>query len=262
MPSIGLGTWQLTGHKCLHAVKKAFELDYRHIDTAEMYMNESEIGISIKESKIPREKLFITSKVWPENLDYYRVLAACEQSLAKLETHYLNQYLLHWPNKNINYGEILKAFKLLYPKKIKAFGVSNFTINHLKDIIPICKKLNLPLTVNQVEFHPLLYQKELLEFCKKNKIVITAYSPLAREKITENEAIKEVSKKYNKTPSQISLKWLLQKGIVVIPKAGSEIHLKQNIELNFKLNKEDIKKIDNIKEKTRVINPDFAEFGD
>lgn len=261
IPSIGLGTWELNGSQCIHVVKKSLELGYRHMDTAEMYMNESEIGIAIK--NFPREKLFITSKVWPEGLDYYKVLAACEQSLAKLETHYLNLYLIHWPNKVLNYEEILKAFKLLYQKgKIKAFGVSNFTINHLKDIIPICKKLNLPLTVNQVEFHPLLYQKELLEFCKKNKIIITAYSPLARGKITENEIIKEIAEKYDKTPSQISLKWLLQKEMVVIPKASSEEHLKQNLELDLKLNKEDVNKIDNIKEKTRIINPSFAEFED
>ncbi|MEK6831071.1 MAG: aldo/keto reductase [Nanoarchaeota archaeon] len=268
IPSMGLGTWQLTGSQCLYAVKKALELGYRHIDTAESYSNETEIVKAIKEffksSKILREKLFITSKAWPDKLDYYGVLAACEQSLARLETHYLDLYLLHWPSRNLNYKEIFKAFKILYEKgKIKAFGVSNFTINHLKDAIPICKKLKLPLSVNQVEFHPLLYQKELLDFCNKNNIVITAYCPLARGKISENKLISELASRYKKTPEQISLKWLLEKNIVVIPKSSSEKHLKENLNLNFSLSKEDINKIDNITEhegQERLIVPSFAEF--
>ena len=263
IPSIGLGTWQLNGTECLHAVKKALEIGYRHIDTAEMYMNEQEIGNVIK--IFPRRELFITSKVWSENLDYYGVLASLEETLAKLETYYLDLYLIHWPDKNVNYEEVLKAFKILYENgKIKAFGVSNFTINYLKAIIPICKKFKLPLTVNQVEFHPLLYQKELLDFCNENNIAIIAYCPLARGKVSENEILKQIAQKYNKTSAQISLKQLLEKDIVVIPKSSSEDHLRENLELDFKLSKEDINKIDDIskQKKERLISPNFAEFED
>ncbi len=261
IPSIGLGTWQLTGPECLHAIKTALKIGYRHIDTAEMYMNESEIGQVIRESTIPRDQLFITSKAWQNNLNFERVIKACEISLKRLKTDYLDLYLIHWPDKYLNMKEILRGFKQLYDqKKIKAFGVSNFTINHLKDVIPICKELDLPISVNQVEFHPLLYQKELLDFCKENNITITAYSPLATGKIVKDETIKELAIKHDKTPSQISLRWLLSKGIVVIPKASSDIHLQQNIDIDFTLDQEDIERIDNIKHQERMINPGFSEF--
>ncbi len=260
MPIIGLGTWKLRNQKCINVVKKALELGYNHLDTAEMYLNESEIGQSIK--GFNRERLFITSKVTPEDLDYFRVIGACEQSLARLETPYLDLYLIHWPNKYLDMNNILKAFKELYDEgKIKSFGVSNFTIHHLKDTFKITKELGLPVSVNQVEFHPMLYQKELLDFCKENNIVITSYSPLARGKVFEEPILNNIAKKYNKTAGQIALRWLLEKGTIVIPKASSETHLKENLEiLNFKLNQDDIKKIDSIKEKQRLINPDFAEF--
>lgn len=264
IPSIGLGTWQLNGSECIHAVKQALNLGYRHIDTAEMYLNESEIGTALKSlsDQIPRDQLFITSKISPTDLDYYKVLGACEESLARLETHYLDLYLIHWPQKNMNLQEVLKAMKQLYDKgKIKAFGVSNFTIHHLKDTLKIAKELGLPIVTNQVEFHPFLYQKELLDFCNQHDITITAYSPLARGKILDDPTLNELAQKHKKTPCQICLKWMLQKNIIVIPKASRESHLKENINLNdFQLDDEDMERIDNITHKERIINPAFAEF--
>ncbi len=262
IPIIGLGTWKLKGKVCIEIVKKALELGYKHIDTAEVYLNEEAIGDAIKKSNIQRNDLFITSKIWPENLNYYKVLASCEQSLARLGTYYLDQYLLHWPNKKLDYLNIFKAFMKLYELgKIKSFGVSNFTINHLRDAITICKKLKLPLTVNQVEFHPFLYQENLLDFCKKNKIKIVAYSPLAQGRIFENSELLELGNKYNKNPSQITLRWLVSKEIIVIPKASSEKHLRENIDIfNFELSKKNIKEIDNLNKYERLIDPLFSEF--
>ncbi|MAG01821.1 oxidoreductase [Candidatus Pacearchaeota archaeon] len=259
MPLIGLGTWQMKHQTCIDAVKKSLDLGYIHLDTAEVYMNESEIGQAIKD--FSREKLFITSKVAPDDLDYYRVLAACEESLARLETEYLDLYLIHWPNSKMNLPEVLKAFKKLYDEgKIKAFGVSNFTINHLKETLEITNQLNLPLSVNQVEFHPRLYQKELLDFCNQNNISITAYSPLAMGLVFEDKILTKIANNHNKTAGQISLRWLLDKNLVIIPKASSEQHLKENLDLNFKLSEEETKEIDNIDESQRLINPRFAEF--
>ena len=259
MPQLGLGTWQLNSSECIHSVKRALELGYTHIDTAEMYMNEEEIGVAIKNSA--REKLFITSKVWQKDLTYERVLKACEISLTKLGTEYLDLYLIHWPDKYMDLRDVLKAFKKLYDeKKIRAFGVSNFTINHLKDALKVTNELNLPISVNQVEFHPYLYQKELLNFCKEHNIILTAYSPLIKGKIVSDETINKIANKHEKTPGQVTLQWMIQKSIVVIPKASSENHLKENINLNFSLDEEDIMKIDNIDKKERLINPGFGEF--
>lgn len=261
IPAIGLGTWQLSGNNCINVVKKSLELGYRHIDTGELYANEAEVGQAIRESEIPREEIFITTKVWQENLTYDRVLKACEISLLKLGTDYIDLYLMHWPDKYLNMKEILKAFNLLYQQgKIKAFGVSNFTIHHLKDTLSITDELGLPISVNQVEFHPLLYQEELLDFCKEKNIIITAYSPLAQGEIPKQNDLKEIGNKYNKTAGQIALKWLLEKNIVIIPKSKSANHLQENIDLNFQLAEEDIEKIDDLNKNQRFVDPGFGEF--
>ena len=225
-------------------------------------MNENEIGLAIK--NFNRENLFIASKISPVELDFYRVLGACEESLARLETSYLDLYLIHWPDKslNSNFKEILKAFKKLYDLgKIKSFGVSNFTINHLKYTLKIAEELKLPVSVNQVEFHPILYQKELLNFCDRNNIAITSYSPLAKGLVFNNPILSMIGKKYNKTAGQISLKWLLNKGTIVIPKASTEKHLKENLDLDFEINYNDIKKIDEISNGRILARQKFAEFG-
>ena len=261
IPAIGFGTWQLTGDDCLNAIKIALEAGYRHIDTAELYHNEEEIGIAIKESNISREEIFITSKAWQSELNYDRVIKACEISLRKLQTDYLDLYLIHWPDKYLNMEDILRAFKELYDQgKIKAFGVSNFTINHIKDTLKIADEMNLPITMNQVEFHPLFYQKELLEFCNEKNIKITAYSPLGQGDVFKNSTLIEIAKKYDKNPGQVALKWLLQKGMVIIPRSSKESHIKNNFDLKFNLSEEDINKIDSIKIHERLVDPGFAEF--
>ena len=260
MPQLGLGTWNLRGEDAIVTVEKALELGYCHIDSAEAYNNEQKIGKAIK--KIKREEIFITSKVSPDGLDYYRVLAACEESLAKLETDYLDQYLLHWPRKNLLYSEIFRSFKKLYDEgKIKSFGVSNCTIHHLQDFLAITKKIKLPISVNQIEFHPFLYQKELADFCKKENIILVAYSPLARGQVYGNPLLKEIGKVHKKNEGQISLRWLLQKNCVVIPKASSVEHLKENLEIfDFTLTEEEIKKIDALNMFERLVRPRSAEF--
>jgi diketogulonate reductase-like aldo/keto reductase len=272
IPALGLGTWRMTGEECFEAVKKALELGYVHIDTAEIYRNEEEIGKAIKESGVSRDKLFITSKFWSiaPNLEYEKkpvgydgVLKSFEGSVKKLQTDYLDLYLTHWPNKYSDTREILKAFKKLYDeKKIKAFGVSNYTIKHLKEILPIAKEIGLPIVTNQVEFHVLFYQKELLEFCKENDIIITAYYPLVHGEIAGHQGLEEIGKKYGKSASQIALKWLLQKGTIVIPKSKNKDHLQENLEIfDFELSEEDVQAIDNLNENKRHVNPEMAEFG-
>ena len=227
MPILGLGTWQLTGKKCKEAVKKAIELGYRHIDTAWIYENQEEIGDAIKESKIKREKLFVTSKVWTDNLKYNEVLEQCDETLSQLKLNYLDLYLIHWPNRDVPLEETFRALKrLVNDKKVRSIGISNFNIGRVKEAK---EKSEIPVSVNQVKYHPYLNQESLLEECRKNKIALTAYSPLARGKIANDKTLKDIAEKHNKTVSQISLRWLLQKNIIVIPKASSEKHLRENM---------------------------------
>ena len=244
IPAIGLGTWQLKGDQCINAVKLALEIGYRHIDTAEIYGNEREIGIAI--NNFPRDEIFITSKVSGNHLKFNNVIKSCELSLRNLNTNYLDLYLIHWPNPFVSLRETFKAIKKLHDDgKIISFGVSNFDLNLLKKALEIEE---IPICVNQVEFHPFFYQKDLLEFCKKHNIILVAYSPLARGRINENKIIKEIARKYEKTPAQISLRWIIQKGAIPIPKASTKEHLKENIDVfNWSISKEDELKIDNIK---------------
>ena len=261
IPQLGFGTWELRGETCIQAVKTALATGYRHIDTAEIYQNEEEVGTAIQQSNIPRSEIFITSKAWQNNLTYDRVIKACNISLRKLKTDYIDLYLIHWPDKYLNMPAILRAFKHLKDQgKIKNFGVSNFTINHLKDTIKLVDEINLPITINQVEFHPLFYQKELLEFCNQQNIKITAYCPLAQGDVFKNPTLIEIGNKHNKNPGQVALKWLLQKGMIAIPRSANESHIKSNFELNFNLSEEDIETIDNIKIHERLVDPGFGEF--
>ncbi len=257
MPVIGLGTWQLTGKTCERAVRDAILLGYTHIDTADFYGNHKEIAKAIHGTD--RKKLFITTKVWYDNLKYDNVLSSCKRALEELETNYIDLYLIHWPNKSIHFKETFEALKKLYDEgKVRAIGVSNFTVGHLEEAKRVC---SIPISVNQVEFHPYLNQKELLSYCKKNGIVVTAYSPLSRGKVNDDKTIIDVAKKYNKTPGQTTLRWMIDKNIIVIPKASSFEHLKENLNVfDFKLKKEDAALIDGLNKNSRMINPDFAEF--
>jgi len=262
IPVLGLGTWRLAGKEATETVKKAIKMGYNHIDTAEMYGNEKQISEAIK--NFDREKLFLTSKVWYENLNYQSVIHACKKSLKELRTDYLNLYLIHWPNPSIDMKETFQALKELYSEGlIRAVGVSNFTIRHLKQALPLCQSLSLPIVTNQVEFHPFLYQESLLNFCRKNNIYLTAYRPIAKGLVNENNIINQIAKKYQKTPVQITLRWLIQQNIVVIPKASSEKHLKENLDIfDFELDHLDIETIKEVNQNKRMVNSEFADFDD
>jgi 2,5-diketo-D-gluconate reductase B len=251
IPILGLGTYKLTGLKCIDAVKSAIKIGYTHIDTAEYYENETEIGVAIK--NVDRSKLFLTSKVKPTNLKYDDVIHACKNSLSKLGTKYLDLYLIHWPNFQIPLTETFKAFEYLVGKgMVKSIGISNFNIKLVKEAIDSSK---IPIATNQVEFHPLLFQKDLFEYCIQNNLLITAYCPIARGRVNDNKILSDLSTKYNKTPSQISLRWLTQKNIIAIPKASSLTHLEENFKVfDFEISELDIEKIDTIGEQLRLVN--------
>lgn len=259
MPVLGIGTWELTGEKCKKAVATALKLGYTHIDTADYYHNHKDVGEVIK--NFDRKKLFITTKVQGSDLDYDSVLKECNKALRELKTDYIDLYLIHWPNLSIPLEETLKALKkLVDDKKVRSIGISNFTIKRMKEAI---KKSKLPISVNQVEYHPYLNQEELLNSCKENKVVLTAYSPLARGDILDDKLLKEIAKKYNKTVSQVVLRWLVQKGTIVIPKASSETHIKENMDIfSWKISGKDMEKINSIRKKERIVDLEFVNFDD
>ena len=249
IPRLGLGVYQSPpGQITLRAVRYALKIGYRHIDTAELYGNESDVGRAVQESGIPREEIFITTKVWNSHQGYDSTLYACKGSLRRLGLSYVDLYLIHWPVQGLG-DETWKAMiKLLHQGKARAIGVSNYSIRELNELI--AKSDIIVPTVNQVEFHPFLYQEELLQFCRNNKIQLEAYSPLTRAKRLYHPNIIEMAKKYGKTPSQVLIRWSLQHDLVVIPKSIHEARIKENSQVfDFHLEPaEDMKLLNSLNE--------------
>lgn len=260
IPALGFGTWDIPEEDVEEHVRTALEAGYNHIDTAEGYRNEAGIGRVIKD--YDREELFITSKVLPANLNYENVIESAEQSLLRLGTSYLDLYLIHWPNPAISLRETLNAMAVLHEKgMVKNIGVSNFSFYQLMFAQKISR---VPISVNQVEFHPYLYQKDLLDYCRENDIVLSASAPLARTEVFDDLVIKELADKYNKTQAQIVLRWELEKGIAPLPKSTNSEHIKSNLEVfDFELEEKDHKIIDDLETEKRVymINLDSETYG-
>ncbi|WP_330381802.1 aldo/keto reductase [Defluviitalea phaphyphila] len=250
MPLLGFGTFKIPdGEEVEKAVLEALKVGYRHIDTAAAYQNEVGVGKAIKASGIKREEIFITSKVWNKDQGYDTTLRAFEETIKRLDTDYLDLYLIHWP-KPIS-KETWKAMEKLYKeKRIRAIGVSNFQIHHLEDLMKSCEIIPM---VNQVEYHPQLSQKELLAFCQENKIQLEAWAPLMQGKIFNIPLMQELSQKYNKTIAQIALRWDIQTGVVTIPKSVNASRIKENADIfDFEISEEDMKKIEKLNTGERV----------
>ncbi|MED4531124.1 aldo/keto reductase [Metabacillus fastidiosus] len=260
MPWFGLGVYKVEdGQEVINSVKSAIKAGYRSIDTAAIYKNEEGVGQVVKEAGIPREQLFITSKVWNSDQGYESTIAAFHESLKKLDLDYLDLYLIHWPVKE-TYKETWKAMETLYKEgKVKAIGVSNFHVHHLEDLMEEAEIIPM---VNQVEYHPRLTQKDLLSFCQNNNIQLEAWSPLARGRFFDNPILVELSQKYEKTAAQIILRWDLQTGVVTIPKSVHEHRIIENANIfDFELSDEDITKIDSLNQNERVgSDPDNFHF--
>ena len=253
IPDVGLGTWLIPNDKVTKIVKTAVSLGYRHIDTAQAYQNEEGVGIGVKECGIPREKLFITSKVMAEIKDYQGAYDSVIESLRKLDLEYLDLILIHSPEPWREFRkassdyfeenlEAWRALERLYKEgKVKAIGVSNFRIKDLDNILKYCE---IKPMVNQYLAHVGQVPFEIFEYCKNHDIVFEAYSPIAHGEANRFEAVNELAEKYNTSFAQICLKYLIQLGMVVLPKASSEGHLKENNDLDFELSKEDMTRLD------------------
>ncbi|GGD49510.1 aldo/keto reductase [Muriicola marianensis] len=245
MPYFGLGVWETReGEEVINAVKAALQYGYRHIDTAAVYHNEVGVGKGIRESGIPREDIFLVSKVWNTEQGYDSTIRAFEASLERLGTDYLDLYLIHWPVKG-KYRETWRALETLYSeKRVKAIGVSNFLSHHLEDLLD---KASVVPMVNQMEFHPYLVQQDLIDYCKDNQIQYEAWSPMMRGRIFTIPELIDLAKKYEKTVAQIVLRWDLQKGVVTIPKSRNKDRIKSNAQVfDFTLSENDVQFLDSL----------------
>ena len=261
IPKIGLGTWPMNGPSCSDAVANAIKIGYRHIDTAERYENEAAVGAGIAaglaESGVSREALFVTSKVWWDHLEPDQIRAALDASLERLGLDYLDLYLIHWPSKTMDLPAALKTLEALKAEgKIKAIGVSNFTLAHLKAV----EETGIPIAALQVEYHCMLSQKKLLDWCRPRGIVLEAYAPIARGKFSDDPVLNAIAKKHGIQPLQVALAWLMNQELVVpIPKAQDFGRQKTNLDtVAVKLDAEDMAAIEALPKDQRQVKPDFA----
>lgn len=264
MPWLGLGVFKVEeGSELVEAVKAAVKHGYRSIDTAAVYANETSVGQGIREALadngLKREDLFVTSKVWNADLGYDSTIAAYETSLNKLGLDYLDLYLIHWPVAG-KYKEAWRAMEQLYKDgRVKSIGVSNFQVHHLEDLM---KDAEIVPVINQVEFHPMLTQKELRDFTKQHNIQLEAWSPLMQGELLNHPLLKELADKYDKSIAQVILRWDLQHEVVTIPKSTKEHRIVENASLfDFELSQEDMDRIDGLNENRRVgPDPDNFDF--
>ncbi|MBD3948935.1 aldo/keto reductase [Tuanshanicoccus lijuaniae] len=271
MPSIGFGTWQLPekDNVAYDAVSHALKVGYRHIDTAQAYGNEAAVGSAIKDSRLAREEIFVTTKVWNNQRGYDKTKQSIEESLEKLQLDYIDLVLIHWPNpkalrdispdewKTAN-AESWRAMEDLYDAgKIRAIGVSNFMVHHLESLK---EQARVQPMVNQILLAPGLLQQEVVDYCKANNIVLEAYSPFGSGKLFNNEVVAAMAERYQRSAAQIALRWSLDHGFVPLPRSSSAENIENNLKVDFELAQEDRKILDTLDGIAEYHNPDERDF--
>jgi diketogulonate reductase-like aldo/keto reductase len=247
IPRFGLGTWESPrGEQANQAVRWALEAGYRHIDTAAIYGNEQDVGQAIADSGVPRSEIFLVTKCWNGDQGYDNALRAFEVSAAKLHTDYLDLYLVHWPVKELRRDTWKALLRLYEDKRCRAIGVSNYTANHLNELLD-----DTPVVpaANQIELSPFLQRRELVALCRHKKIAVEAYSPLARGRKLDHPRLQTVAQQYEKTPAQIAIRWALQRDLVVIPKSIRRERIIENAQVfDFCLSEADLLILDGLDE--------------
>lgn len=259
MPYFGLGVYLIPNSQVIDVIHQAISVGYRLIDTAALYENEEGVGKAVRLANIPRDQIFVTTKVWNSDQGYDNTLRAFDMSLKRLGLEYVDLYLIHWPVVD-KYKETWKALEKIYREgRARAIGVSNFLIHHLEDLASIAEVQPM---VNQIEFHPFLVQQPLIDYCHQHGIQVQSWSPFMRGEILGNQNLKQIAQKYNKTTAQLILRWNLQKGVMVIPKSAHPDRITSNTQIfDFIISEEDMKKIDSLDKDYRIgAHPDHFDF--
>ena len=251
MPYLGLGVYLASaGKEVQQAIHHALQVGYRLIDTASIYENEYDVGKVIRESPIPREEIFVTTKLWNSDHGYDKSIKAFHKSLNTLNLKYVDLYLIHWPVERLHRESWRALETLMETGKCRAIGVSNYMIHHLEELLGYAKIIP---AVNQVEFTPFLYLNELLDFCRTHQIQLESYSPLTRGEKFNHPLLQELSRKYQKTPAQILIRWNLQQQVVVIPKSSRPERIEENAAVfDFAISSQDMDSLNQLDQNYRV----------
>lgn len=258
MPKLGLGTWPMLDDECTRAVEQAIELGYRHIDTAAAYNNEAAVGKALRNSPTAREEIHVTSKVWWDQLEPSALQRSMDNSLTALQSDYVDLFMIHWPAKDWDLARTIDALVALKEQgKARAIGVANFPLPLLRKVV---EELGAPLAAIQVEYHVLLGQNGLLNYARQHDMALTAYTPLARNKVSDVPEIQQIAAKHGVLPTQVALKWLLeQDNVAAIPKASSQTNQLANLAaFSVELDDSDRALIAGLSKRERQVNPDFA----
>lgn len=256
VPALGFGTFRMTGSECAQAVEHAIQVGYRHIDTAEIYENEESVGKGIQAAGVRREELFITTKAWMDDLSPSGVRKSLEGSLRRLNTDYVDLWLIHWPNPAYPLSPTLEAMMGLKEAGKTCFvGASNFPVALVEEAVKVA-----PIVCNQVEYHPYLSQEPILTSARKHHIMVTAYAPIAMGKVGNDPVLVRIGERYGTSAAQTALRWLIQQeNVSAIPKASDPIHCEENFNIfDFSLNDEEMATIFGLARGERLINPEFA----
>ena len=251
IPWLGLGVYQARpGAATRDAVLEALRAGYRHVDTARVYGNERDVGAALRESALPRDEVFVTTKLWNADHGYDRAQQAIDKSLASLGMEQVDLYLVHWPVEGLRHDTWRAMEEILADGKARAIGVSNYTIRHLEELHSTAK---VPPAVNQVEFHPFLFQRDLLDHCRRRGIRLEAYAPLVKAQRMEHPVLVRVARKHRKTPAQVLIRWCLEHEVVVIPKSVRPERIRENLGVfDFSLDAADLAELDGLDEGYRT----------